>query len=414
MMKKPLVNTVVQILGKIGMVSISLITTGLLTRKLGLTNYGNFVLISSVFVFLDAVADFGTKTIGVRELSKDVDKSVISDIFNLRIVMALIAFSLGQLVVWNWNGMREIRIEASVSLLMIFLTSLAGFWEIIFQSKLRMDLKVLMDLSFPLMFLVWLWWWQGPISLLIIYGVYLVARLFSLVVGAYLVASLHQVKILKINRDKVINLWKLTWPMGLFLMMFATYDRAIDAMLISHYLGAVEVAWYGLSYKIYGVLLQPAYFYVNSIFPIMSVKDTPKKYLFLSSLIILVVGAILLVLMVYLLAPFMVNTLAGSAFGPSIKVLRMLIVASLFSYVGHLVGFTLISYGGQGEMLKLGVVALLVNLILNVLLIPRYGIMGAAGVTVFTEMIDMLMMMYFLKRKVDAIYDKRYTINDIR
>lgn len=404
MMKKPLVNTAVQILGKMGMVSISLVTTGLLTRKLGLANYGNFVLISSVFVFLDALADFGTKTIGVRELSKDVDKTVISDIFSLRIVMALMAFVLGQLVVWNWNGMSEIRFEASVSLLMIFLTSLAGFWEIIFQSKLRMDLKVLMDLSFPLMFLLWLWWWQGPISLLIIYIVYLVARLFSLAVGAYLVAGLHKVKITKINRDKVIDLWRLTWPMGLFLMMFATYDRAIDAMLISHYLGAVEVAWYGLSYKIYGVLLQPAYFYVNSIFPIMSVKDTPKKYLFLSSLSLLVVGAILLVLMVYLLAPFMVNTLAGSAFGPSIKVLRILIVASLFSYVGHLVGFTLISYGGQGEMLKLGVVALLVNLILNVLLIPHYGIIGAAGVTVFTEMIDMLMMMYFLKKKLNTIY----------
>jgi O-antigen/teichoic acid export membrane protein len=211
----------------------------------------------------------------------------------------------------------------------------------------------------------------------------------------------------KFDNKKIVNLWKMTWPMGLFLMMFATYDRAIDAMLIRHYLGAVEVAWYGLAYKIYGVLLQPAYFYVNSIFPIMSLKNTPKRLLFLSSSGLLMAGAIALVGLVYYLAPFMVQTLAGDTFGPSVLVLRILILASLFSYLGHLVGFTLISIGGQGEMLRLGVVALVVNLLLNIWLIPYYGILGAAGVTVFTEMIDLLMMAYFLKRKLNKINDKR-------
>ena len=395
-MKKPLLNTLAQILGKVGSLAVSLVTTGILTRKLGVSGYGNFILITSLFVFLDSLADFGTKTIGVREISKEDDVTVVNHIFNLRLIMALVAFLVGAVMVWCWKGLADIRWEALVALLMIFLTSIAGFWEIIFQCKLRMDLKVVMDITFPLAFLVCLWLWKGQVSLLWVMTVYLIARLLSLAVGANLVNEVWKVKISKFESKKIREIWKMTWPMGVFLLMFATYDRAIDSLLIRNYLGVREVAWYGLAYKIYGALLQPAYFYVNSIFPMMSGKMAEKKKLFWNSAGILGSGAVLLVLGVWLTAPIMVNILAGPSFGPSILVLRILIVAALFSYLGHLIGFTLISEGGQKEMLKLGAVALVSNLVLNLWLIPHYGIYAAAVVTVITEALDAGFMAWFL------------------
>jgi O-antigen/teichoic acid export membrane protein len=399
-MKKPLVNTLVQILGKMGVVGISLLTTGVLTRKLGVNNYGNFILISSLFVFLDSLADFGTKTIGVREISRENSETAIEHIFNLRAMMTVASFGIGMLVIWNWKGVADIRTEAAVALSMIFLTSIAGFWEMIFQSKLRMDLKVIMDLSFPLTFLAWLWWWQGQISLLIVMSVYLMARLISLGIGYYLVSGLSAIRIKKVDFGEIKKVWKLTWPMGVFLMMFATYDRAIDSLLVQNFLGATQVAWYGLAYKMYGSLLQPAYFYVNSIFPIMGASATNKRKLFTESAGILILASVALVIGVYLAAPLMVGLLGGVDFLPSVPVLRVLILAALFSYMGHLVGFTLISEGGQKEMLKLGAIALVVNLVLNLIFIPRYGIMAAAWVTVVTEMIDCGMMRWFLKERI--------------
>jgi O-antigen/teichoic acid export membrane protein len=399
MMKKPILNTIVQILGKIGVLGISLFTTGILTRKLGVSYYGNFVLISSLFVFLDSLADFGTKTIGVREFSKEDNKDILGHIFNLRLVMAVIAFGLGLALVWNWKGMVNLRWEATVAMSMIFLTSIAGYWEIVFQSKLRMDLKVVMDLCFPAAFLTTLWLWKGELNLMWVFSVYIIARLVSLIVGYWLVSGLSTVGMKKLDWNKMKGIWKMTWPMGVFLLMFATYDRAIDALLIQNYLGAVQVAWYGLAYKIYGALLQPAYFYVNSIFPMMSSKDVPKRRLFTISAGLMLVAAAALVIVVYFTAPLMVEILAGSQFGPSVMVLRILIIAALFSYMGHLLGFTLISQGGQAEMLKLGAVALVFNLALNIILIPRYGIYAAAWVTVLTEAIDCGLMGWFLFRK---------------
>ena len=401
MLKKPIINTLVQILGKALSVEISLITTGILTRKLGLNGYGSFVLISSLFVFLDSLADFGTKTIGVREVSKEGDEGVLEHIFNLRMIMATIAFGVGMVVVWQWRAIVEIRWEATVALLMIFLTSIGGFLEITFQSKLRMDLKVVTDLFFPLGFLGWLWLSRDGLSLMMIFTAYLVTRFLSLVVGYFLASSLNKIRFKKIETEKIVKLWKMTWPMGIFLMLFATYDRAIDTVLIQNYLGSTSVAWYGLAYKIYGVLLQPAYYYVNSIFPSLSAKSGGRRKLFGWSAVMMMVASIGLIGVTYVAAPMMISVLGGTDFEPAVMVLRILILAALFSYMGHLVGFTLISLGGQGEMLKIGLVAIGLNLFLNVLFIPTYGIMAAAWVTVFTEMIDCGMMIYFLKRKIN-------------
>lgn len=189
--------------------------------------------------------------------------------------------------------------------------------------------------------------------------------------------------------------------MGVYLLIFSAYDRAVDSLMIQRYFGAREVAWYGLAYKIYGVLIQPAYFLVNGIFPMLSKKEkqsTPNN-LFKTSGIILFISSILIILGVWLMAPLMVSILAGSEFAASVGVLRILIVALLFAYMGHLVGFTLISKEGQKDMLGLGLIILFFNLIGNLFAIPYYGIMGAATVTVFTEMLSLGLMSYRLKKR---------------
>jgi O-antigen/teichoic acid export membrane protein len=72
--------------------------------------------------------------------------------------------------------------------------------------------------------------------------------------------------------------------------------------------------------------------------------------------------------------------------------------ALVFSYFGHLFGFSLISRDGQKEMMKLGMVVLFFNLVANLIAIPRLGIVGAAVVTVLTEALGMMLMLYRLNK----------------
>jgi O-antigen/teichoic acid export membrane protein len=402
MLKKPILNTIFQVVGKAVTVLISLVTTGILTRKLGPGIYGSYTLVTSVFLLLDSAADFGTKIIGVRESADKKDRErnkTFAQITILRLIISSIAFLLGLVLIFTYESFRSIRLEAFVSLCMIWFTSLAGSLEMIFQTRMRMDLKVIGDILFPGLFLITLLFWNRPITLLWVFGVYLIARIFSLFVGfgcAWEV--LKNIFSFKIDWSFAKNFLKESWPMGIYLIVFTGYDRAVDSIMIERFIGTRDVAFYGLAYKIYTNLIQPAYFFVNSIFPLMSSKMTERRKLFKWSSLLMVLGILILIPTIYVLAPWIIQILAGNGYEASVTVLRILLIALFFSYVGHLVGFTLIAKGGQKEILVYGSTSLVFNILANLYAVPRYGIIGAALVTGMTEALTSSLMVLRLWR----------------
>jgi len=400
MLKRLAVNTGVQILGKMASVVVSLITTGILTRKLGAAVYGQYILIISLSIFFDALADFGTSVIGVREASKEEDEAgrvrVWSNVAILRLMMAVFSLALGMILIFNWLDLKEVRFEAVLAWSMMIFTSLAGSLGVVWQTRIKMQAKVLVEVMFPTVFLLCLWWFHGEISLAWVFGTYLIARIITLAWGWWMGRGTINFRL--VDRKLIGELLKMSWPMGLYLIIFSAYDRAIDSLMIRRFLGVGEVAWYGLAYKIYGVLIQPAFFLMSGIFPILS-KGKNNKSIFNWTALILLVAAATVMLGVWIFAPIMVFLLAGSQFEASVLVLRILVVALVFAYLGHLVGFTLISKNGQKELLGLGVIILVFNFLGNLVAIPRFGIMGAAVVTVLTEALSLILMSIRLRRR---------------
>jgi len=398
--KGPILNTLVQIAGKGLTVLLGLVTTAILIRGLGVDGYGFYVLIGSSFILLDSLADFGSKIIGVRELAVGKRKRlwVWRDVFWLRVLMTAVAFGLGLALVMFWPGLRQVKTAAIVALLMLWLTMVAGCGEIVWQWKLKMEMKVATDILFSVLFLGLIWAGKEKISLLNIYGWALAARGLSLVVGGRLLWRAWKfdvAKFFRVRKARVRQLLSSCWPMGVYLLVFTSYDRAVDSLMIDRWLGMESVAWYGLAYKIYAVLIQPAYFFTASIFPLMARPQSPgssydgqageSRRILTRSMGILAMGLMVLIPATYLLSPWMVEVLAGGGFGVSVGILRILLVALFFSYLNHLVGFSLISRGGQKQMLWLGLISLSFNFLANWWTIPRFGIKGAAVVTVVTE-----------------------------
>lgn len=403
MLKKPIWNTLIQVLGKGVTILLSLVTTAVLTRKLGTEIYGSYMLITSVWLLWDAAADFGSKVIGVREAARKEGierKNIYVQVAWFRLMTSLLMFVFGIGMILFWSGFDGIEGEACLGLLMIGFTAMAGSLEIIFQTEMRMEVKVWIDILFPLLFVAWLWCSHENINLLGVFGVYLIARIISLGVGLGLVTKLiGKMELIKPDFGFAKKFLKETWPMGVYMILFSGYDRAVDSILIRQLIGMRDLAFYGLAYKIYGNLIQPAYFLVNSVFPMLSSKENDRKKLFRQTAGLMFLGALVVFGIVYWLAPWMINVLSGDEFERSVGVLRILLVAMVFAYVGHLIGFTLIAKGKQKEVLVAGVVSLIVNVGGNLALIPHLGIKGAAGVTALTEMTAAGLMVIFLVKK---------------
>ncbi len=403
MLKKPIINTLVQVLGKGVTILLSLVTTAVLTRKLGAEVYGSYMLITSIWLLWDAAADFGSKVIGVREAANNEGekrKNIYVQVAWFRLASSLLMFLLGLGFILIWNGFNGMELEALLGLSMIGFTAIAGSLEVIFQTEMRMEVKVWMDILFPLLFVVWLWGWRGEVGLVEIFGVYLVTRVVSLGVGLGLVSKLiGRTRLIKPDFVFAKKFLKETWPMGVYMILFSGYDRAVDSILIRQLIGVKDLAFYGLAYKIYGNLVQPAYFLINSVFPMLSNKENDRRKLFKQTAALMFLGAVVVFVGVYFLAPWIINVLSGSEFGKSVEVLRVLLVAMIFAYAGHLVGFTLIAKGKQKEVLVVGIISLLVNVVGNLILIPSWGINGAAWITVLTEMVATGLMAVMLVRK---------------
>ena len=403
MLKKPIINTLVQVGGKIITILLSLVTTAILTRKLGPEIYGNYLLITSVWLLSDSATDFGSKVIGVKEASaKDINdrNEIYVQVAWFRTLTSLLLFIVGLMVILCWSGFDGLELEALVALMMIGFTAIAGSLEIIFQTEMRMDLKVWGDIVFPLIFVIFLWFTRDSVNLIWIFGVYLLARIISLILGLNLVKKItKRIRLAKLDKVFLKKFVKETWPMGVYMILFSGYDRAVDSILIKQMIGVTDLAFYGLAYKIYGNLIQPAYFLINSVFPLLSGKMENKKKLFWETTALMLLGALVVAPTIYFTAPMIIRVLAGNEFVRAVGVLRILLVAMVFAYIGHLVGFTLISKGKQKLILLIGIISLIVNIGGNLLFIPRFGIVGAAWVTVATEVVASLLMVGFLRKE---------------
>jgi O-antigen/teichoic acid export membrane protein len=103
---------------------------------------------------------------------------------------------------------------------------------------------------------------------------------------------------------------------------------------------------------------------------------------------ILAVGGGVMLIGVLITAPWLIQILTQKRFGEfteAVGVLRILAVAIFLAYFNHLTGYTLVALSQQKKYLKVPILALIFNIGLNFLLIPKYSYWAAAWVTVATE-----------------------------
>ena len=99
-----------------------------------------------------------------------------------------------------------------------------------------------------------------------------------------------------------------------------------------------------------------------------------------------------------------INFIAGKNFQASVLPLKILSLSLMFSYVNHLNGFSLIALGHQKDSLKIGVFALIWNLVFNLIFIPKAGIIAAAIITLSTEALTTVASSIVLKNRKASLF----------
>lgn len=385
-------NTFVQVIGKVGAVIFGMVTTLLLTNYLGAEGFGRYIFILSYAAIFYSLSDWGTSLVGVKLASEEKSKQAV--IFgNLLWMRAWLSVSsvLISLVLFFLLPIFDKETQPLVifSSLLIILFSLKNSLAIVFQTKLKMEKTAVMELLASFLVLVF-----SLISIKVSLGAssflaaVVLANFFSLGMGFFMAQKLTAFKI-KPSGEVLTKIFQQALPTGGVLVIFSIYNK-LDAVLLQSLKGSLAVGVYGLSYRIYEVLVLGAFYLMNSFLPILSGEKDRKIFLALYKKIfkLLFLGGMLVFIGTLIFSPLAIRLIAWkkiSDFQNSIPLLRILGFALFFSYLNHLTGSAILVLGKQKIYLLITLAALFFNLAANLLFIPRYSFFASAWITVATE-----------------------------
>ncbi|MBM4401802.1 MAG: flippase [Candidatus Cloacimonetes bacterium] len=396
-------NTLFQLLSRAATAIIALIVTRLITQNLGLQGYGDYQIVLSFVTLFWILTDFGLNAVVVREMASNEERlqSLFSALFSLRTALGVFLVFLCLAILSFLPYQPAVKLGVIVASLTIFAQGLMGASHGIFQVKLRYERLFISNLIGSLLLLA-LMLWATSAKL----GV--VALSFAFTTG-YLVmtiASLLFIRTwvkLKFSFDKALlkHLFIKTLPFGTALL-FSLATFKIDAILLSVLpLAAISnneaVGIYNLSCKVFELALVVPTFFMNVMYPILirhfEESLTKFKSTFLKTLGSLSFAGIAAAILIYFLAPFIVQALAkGEGFTPSINVLRILILASPVFYLSSLFMWVVLVFKKQKALIFIYLISFIFNFLTNYHFIPKYTYTAAAIITGATEALTLLIL----------------------
>lgn len=417
--KKVAYNTIVQIIGKVLATLISLVLIAALTRYLGVSGFGQYTTIFAYTQFFAVLADFGFFWYLVREIAKpdaNINK-ITNNVLTFRSLIALAIFALSFLIGFFIPQYHEIRWGIGIIAAASFWMTLNGTYVGIFQNKLRMDKAAITDVLGRVVILgLILYQIKIGAGLGQIYWSYFIGNLVNFLSSAYLGrVYVH----FRLAFD--FKLWKkIFWeclPISIVTILGIIYFK-VDTVMLSLLKSSTDVGIYGPPYKVVEILLMIPAIFMGNVFPIITRyiydKDNRLQPAFQKAFDFLVLLAVPIVVGIIFTAPRVIQIIAGSDFtsahtinpvfgipATSALALQILIVAVGISFLSHLFGYTVISLGKQAKLIWPNLILVIFNIALNLILIPKFSYIGAAIVTVLTEILVICLYFLIMKKYLD-------------
>ena len=374
-------------------------------RYLGPEQFGLFSYAQSFVGLFAAIATLGLDGIVIRELIKDPSRrdELIGTAFWLKLMGAfLVLVVLAIAVRFTSNDHYTnvlVFIIASATIFQSF--NVIDFY---FQSKVMSRyvvfaniislffssiLKVILILSHaPLVAFAWI----------VLFDSFVLACGF---IYFYYKNNLEfRIRNLKFNISTALNLLRDSWPLILSGMVVAVYMR-IDQVMIKEMMNAEAVGQYAAAVRISELWYFIPMVITSSLFPaIINAKKISEElyYARLQKLYdIMVWMAIAIAIPMTFLSDWVVNFLYGSQYNQAGSVLMIHIWTGVFVFLGSAGAFYTIENYTKIFFFK-SLIGSFSNIILNYLLIPKYGITYVAVATLISQILVNYLLDFFIPK----------------
>ena len=370
---------------------IQLIIFAYLARVLGKSGFGIFSFgLAFAFLFV-IIADFGLSNLIVREISRNKKSAskYLSNSIIIKLLLSAIAFVSAYLFLNIAGYSEEMK---TIAYIMLGFTLIQSFTELcyaIFRAFERMHydafIKILrmLILAGIIFYLI-----KNNYGLLASSMAFLATEFIILIIAFFITYT----RFIKISFEFDYGFSKsLLKKSSLFFLslVFSSLYMYIDVIMLSKMRSTAEVGIYSAATNIVISLIFIPLMYGNSIYPVLSrfYVDSKKslRLAYEKSFKYMLLIGLPVAAGIYILSDKIILLLYGKEYAASAIALSILSGYLFLKFLNPVTGFTLMAINKQGSRLFSQGLAALINIILNLILIPLYGFVGAAFATLITE-----------------------------
>lgn len=363
----------------------------LAARALGADGYGSFsyALAASVIAFM--LADWGAALLVVREFNKRPDRErFLQAALGFKVALSTAFLVLGG-IGWFLIGDPGARGVYLLLLVLMFLQQARDFFLYVLRAEERMEREFVVTAvealgTFALAGIFFLLG-GGVLSLGL---AYVAAMAGSLAVAAYQARGSYGPPFARWDRKESAWLFRNGWSLALFGVLVLVFFST-SQIVLGHARTPAEVGLYALASKVVTLGLVVPQIVMTTLFPyLIRVAGSQRgRTVALATTGTLTALGILAAVATYVLAPLMVSLVGGQEFAQAVPVLRHLIWILAMLFPVTFLDYYLIAHGKQTADMVVTAVAAGANVLLNVWLIPPYGISGAVWATMLGQALNL-------------------------
>lgn len=381
---------------------LGLVLNVVLARRLADAGYGRYSLILVMVMIAGMAADFGTANILIREVShqRSRSNSLLGAALLIRCLTTVIVSAVVILIVMAAGVDRDFALPLIIATVAIIPTSLSTATEAALQGYERMDLSALADVVFSLVLTAVgaaVVYRGGGVTAMtaVFFGANVVRFGYSFSVYGWLVGRFDgSGGSWRFDAGGARHMARESFPVLCWQLVSLAYYK-LDVLFMGIFRSEAEVGWYAASYKLFEVPVMFGWLAVQALLPLMSrifhesssslmlLLEKGIKYIWIAGL-----GAAALIA---ILAGPVVRLLLPPEYEPAVNVLIVLGAALPFMVGCVLFGNLFIAMELQRRMAKWSILSLAVNAGLNLILIPPFGVMGAAVTTLVSEVFSFVL-----------------------
>lgn len=380
-------------------------------RILGATEYGKFTFALAFVSLLAMFSDLGISSITTREIAREKTKEKeFPAVLSLKVLLGI--GSLILILVGSFFVTPDPIIRGIIWILGIYVivTAFSGIIYAFFQAHQKMEYEA----------------WAKILQALVVTGAgffvlfnfpsvknlslsYLTAAVTALIfILFFFHFKVHQLR-LSFNRAVWRNLLAMSWPLAVGGMMGSICANT-DSIMMGYWGQITQTGWYNAAERVLGIALIPTGFIGVSFFPALSrcfgqsKEKLQKGWNHFMEIMIFI--AVPLVIGSIALAPKIINLVYDPSYSPSILAFQILIITGGIGILSVPFNHVLVVSNQQKKAFWIILFAAILNVILNLILIPRYSLYGAA----FTTLVAGFLML-FLSFKFTVKFTKVKPIN---